>query len=285
MTDFHPPWAEVRDVVARALKEDLGPLGDITAALLPFDAVAHGALVARQPGVLAGRRCAQEAFTQLDSSISLEWFCDDGDQVEPGTRLARLDGPLRPALTAERTALNLLCRLSGIATLTRHYVEAVGAAPTRILDTRKTTPGLRALEKAAVRAGGGANHRASLSEMVLIKDNHLAGTTIADVVAEAHRRWPMRTVEVECDRLDQVRHAVDAGADVVMLDNMDVGDVARCVAEIAGRAIVEVSGGVRLDTVGAYATAGADVISVGALTMSAPALDIGLDLDGDSPCS
>jgi len=275
----------VRDVVARALMEDLGPLGDITAALLPFDAVAHGALVAREPGVLAGRRCAEEAFRQLDSSIALEWFCDDGDDVAPGWRLASIDGPLRPVLTAERTALNLLCKLSGTATLTRRLVDAVGDAPTRILDTRKTTPGLRALEKAAVRAGGGANHRASLSEMVLIKDNHLAGMTIADAVAEARRQWPMRTVEVECDHLDQVRQAVDAGADVVMLDNMDVGEVATCVTEISGRAVVEVSGGVRLDTVGAYASAGADAISVGALTTSAPALDIGLDLDGDSPCS
>jgi len=228
---------------------------------------------------VAGRRCAEEAFARIgEGAVELVWRADDGDAVAAGAELARLRGPLRPVLTAERTALNLLCHLSGVATLTRRYVDAVAGTPCRILDTRKTTPGLRALEKAAVRAGGGANHRGSLSDMVLVKDNHLAGTTIAAAVAEARRRWPMRTVEVECDRLDQVREAAAAGVDVVMVDNMAPDQVAEAVAAVAGRALVEVSGGVTLATVAAYAAAGADLVSVGALTASAPVLDVGLDL-------
>jgi nicotinate-nucleotide pyrophosphorylase (carboxylating) len=181
-------------------------------------------------------------------------------------------------LTAERTALNLLCHLSGVATLTRRYADAVAGTGVRILDTRKTTPGLRALEKAAVRAGGGHNHRGSLSDMVLLKDNHIAGMEIAHAVAAARAMWPGRGVEVECDRLEQVRVAVTAGADVVLLDNMSPADVEVCVKEVNGRALVEVSGRVNLDTVADYAAAGPDLISVGALTHSAPVLDIGLDL-------
>ncbi|MGH9165176.1 MAG: carboxylating nicotinate-nucleotide diphosphorylase [Acidimicrobiales bacterium] len=278
MDDAHPPWSAVREVVARALAEDLGPLGDITAALVPATATAEGALVARAAGVLAGRRCAHEAFAQVDPTVHLDWTHDDGDAVAAGAVLATVAGPLRSVLTAERTALNLACRLSGVASLTRRYVDALGSASCRILDTRKTTPGLRALEKAAVRAGGGANHRAGLSDMVLVKDNHLAGTSIADAVAAARKRWPMRIIEVECDRPDQMDEALAAGADVVMLDNMSPDQVRACVAQVAGRALVEVSGGVDLDRVADYAAAGADLISVGALTMAAPALDIGLDL-------
>jgi len=180
-------------------------------------------------------------------------------------------------LTAERTALNLLGRLSGIATLTRAYVrEAQGKA--RIRDTRKTTPGLRALEKAAVRAGGGANHRGSLSDGILIKDNHLIHLSIADAVARARRRWPGQLVEVECDTADQVSEAVEAGADMILVDNMTPTEVAAAVHLVAGRCPIEVSGGVTLATVAAYAEAGAAFISVGALTHSAPALDIGLDI-------
>ena len=273
--------------MARALEEDLGPLGDLTAALVPSGARARGALVARAPGVLAGRACAEEAFAAVDGAISSRWRLEDGDIVGPGTVVADVEGPLRSVLTAERTALNLLCHLSGVASLTRAFVEAAGAGDprTRIIDTRKTTPGLRALEKAAVRAGGGANHRASLSEAVLVKDNHLAGISITDAVGRARALWPGRTVEVECDRLEQVREALSAGASMVMLDNMGPEEVAGCVAEVrafeaGGRPVlVEVSGGVTLENVAAYAAAGADVISVGALTHSAPALDIGLDLE------
>ena len=181
-------------------------------------------------------------------------------------------------LTAERTALNLLGHLSGVATLTRRFVDAAGPSA-RIRDTRKTTPGLRALEKAAVRAGGGTNHRASLSEGILLKDNHLAGVSIEAAVVLAKRRWPSLTVEVECDTLEQVKVAVEAGADLVLLDNMGPAEVAAAAQLVDGRLTIEVSGRVALDDVAALAAAGADLISVGALTHSAPVLDIGLDLE------
>lgn len=288
-TPFDPPGDAVRSAVALALAEDIGPLGDITAALVPEDVRARCALVARRPGVLAGRRCAQAAFDSVDPGLSVRWLRADGDLVDGGEVIAEVEGPMRSLLTAERTALNFLCRLSGVATLTRRFVDAVHEAnpAARVLDTRKTTPGLRALEKAAVRAGGGTNHRASLSDAVLVKDNHLAGTTIADAVRDARRLWPGRMVEVECDTPAQVEEAVDAGASVVMLDNMKPDEVADCVARIRARGgtgpggeavLVEVSGGLTLDSAPAYAAAGADLLSVGALTHSAPALDIGLDV-------
>jgi nicotinate-nucleotide pyrophosphorylase (carboxylating) len=267
------------DVVARALNEDLGPLGDITAALLDAGERGRGAFVARQGGVVSGVACADEAFRQVDSAVFIEWRVAEGDAVKPGEVLGEVDGPLASILTAERTALNFLCHLSGIASMTRRYVDAVAGTGVRILDTRKTTPGLRALEKAAVRAGGGHNHRGSLSDMVLVKDNHLAGMTITAAVARARQRWPGRGVEVECDRVEQVREAVAAGADVVMLDNMRPPEVEVCVKEVNGTALVEVSGRVDLDTVVGYAAAGPDLISVGALTHSAPVLDIALDLE------
>jgi len=235
--------------------------------------------------VVAGRLCALEAFTQVDASVVVDWHLPDGSPVGPGAVVADVEGPLRSLLGAERTALNFLCHLSGVAGLTRRFVDAVSAAnaSTRVLDTRKTTPGLRALEKAAVRAGGGWNHRASLSDAVLIKDNHLGALSIAEAVARARRWWPGRAVEVECDRPDQVLQAVEAGASVVMLDNMSPDQVASCVDLVrqsagASDVLVEVSGGVTLDTAPAYAAAGADLVSVGALTHSAPVLDLGLDL-------
>ncbi len=217
--------------------------------------------------------------------MSVVWLLPDGSRVSAGDEIAVVEGPLAPILTAERTALNFLCHLSGVATLTRAFVDAVAAVNpgTRVLDTRKTTPGLRSLEKAAVRAGGGTNHRGSLSEAVLVKDNHLAGIAISDAVANARRLWPGRMVEVECESPDQVIEAVDAGASVVMLDNMKPQQVAECVAMIgtrgaAGRVLVEVSGGITIDVAPDFARAGADLISIGALTHSAPVLDIGLDL-------
>lgn len=273
-----PPEAAVRAVVGRALAEDLGPLGDVTAALVPADARVRGRFVARAPGVLAGRACVDETFAQVDPAVTLEWRVGDGDPMERGAVVATADGPFRSVLTAERTALNLLCHLSGVASLTRRYVDAA-AGRCRILDTRKTTPGLRALEKAAVRAGGGANHRGSLSDFVLLKDNHLAVVPIGEAVERARRLWPARAVEVECDTAEQVKEAVAAGADVVMLDNMSPADVADCVVLVGGRCLVEVSGGVTLESMPAYAAAGPDLISIGALTHSAPILDIGLDLD------
>lgn len=277
---LHPPRRAVQDAVARALDEDLGPLGDITASLVPSDAHVAADIRARAPGVLAGAACAHESFRQVDPAVEVQWTRDDGDPLAPRDVVATVTGALTSVLTAERTALNFLCHLSGVATLTRRFVDAAAAGrpDAQVWDTRKTLPGLRALEKAAVRAGGGMNHRGSLSDMVLVKDNHLAGLGITDAVALAHQRWPGRGVEVECDRIEQVREALDSGADLVLLDNMTPEQVRECVALVAGRALVEVSGGITLDTVARYAEAGADLISTSVITQSAPALDLGLDL-------
>ncbi|MDP9440712.1 MAG: carboxylating nicotinate-nucleotide diphosphorylase [Actinomycetota bacterium] len=288
MSEPHPPLPLVREAVARALAEDLAPLGDMTAGLLPVDVQASAAFVSREEGVMAGRLCASEAFAQLDPAVVVEWHLDDGADLVPDDVLGRVEGPLPSLLAAERTALNFLRHLSGVATLTRRFVRATHGRAT-ILDTRKTTPGLRALEKAAVRAGGGTNHRGSLSDGVLIKDNHLAGMGIAEGVRRARLRWPGRLVEVECDTLDQLSLALRAGAGMVLLDNMEpdqvreaVKLVAAAAAQGAGPVAVEVSGGITLKTVGEYADIdGVDFISVGALTSSAPVLDIGLDLDAE----
>lgn len=282
-TLFDPPRAAAVDAVRLALAEDLLPLGDLTAALIPADAVASVGIVSRAEGVIAGRACAVETFAQIDPAVRVDWCVVDGGPVEPGASVATVTGSLRSILTAERTVLNFVGHLSGVASLTRRYVEAVRSAnpATRILDTRKTTPGLRALEKAAVRAGGGHNHRGGLSDAVLVKDNHLGGASITEAVERARRMWPGRMVEVECDRADQVSEAVAAAASVVMLDNMDPDQVAACVALVrsAGTgALVEVSGRVTLATAPLMAAAGADLISVGALTHSAPVLDLGFDL-------
>lgn len=274
-----PPITAVRAIVARALAEDLEPLGDVTSALVPPDRLATAAFVAREEGVVAGRLPAIETFTQVDPSVQVDWLVGDGGTVDPGTAIARVSGSLASILVAERTALNFLCHLSGVASLTRRFVRATRGGA-RIWDTRKTTPGLRALEKAAVRAGGGRNHRGNLSEWVLLKDNHLAGLGITEAVKRARERWPGRTVEVEADTIEQLEEAIAAGADLVLLDNMSPELVAACVAlrGDAARPLLEVSGGVTLQTVGRYAEVGVDLISVGALTHSAPVLDIGLDV-------
>jgi nicotinate-nucleotide pyrophosphorylase (carboxylating) len=277
MSDVHPPMPAVREAVARALAEDLGPLGDLTASLLAVDVHGVAEIVPRVDGVLAGRRCATEAFAQVDASIRVTWVTDDGDVLTAAESIGRVEGPHDAILTAERTALNFLGHLSGIATETHRYVRAA-KGHARIRDTRKTTPGLRALEKAAVRAGGGVNHRGNLSDGILVKDNHLGGLTITDAVRRANLRWPGRGVEVECDTREQVEEALAAGAGMVLLDNMSPDEVAECVRVVGRRAIVEVSGGITLDTVGTYAETGADLISVGSITHSAPVLDIGLDI-------
>ncbi|MCU4186977.1 carboxylating nicotinate-nucleotide diphosphorylase [Acidiferrimicrobium sp. IK] len=277
MSWIDPPVSAVREVVARALAEDLGVLGDLTATLVPDDATVTAVVTSRADGVLAGRLSAAHAFAAVDPAIDVSWSAVDGDRLTAGQAVASVEGPLASVLTAERTALNLLGHLSGVATLTRRYADAAGPA-TKIRDTRKTTPGLRALEKAAVRAGGGVNHRGSLSDGILVKDNHLAGLPIAGLVAAARARWPGQSVEVECDTIEQVRAACAAGADMVLVDNMTPAQVAEAVAAVGGTIPVEVSGRVTLDTVAAYAAAGADLIAVGALTHSAPVLDIGLDL-------
>lgn len=284
--DFDPPVHVVRPLVASALAEDIGPLGDITAALVPADAQGAVDVVARADGVLAGTACATEVFAQVDPAVDVQWLRDDGDALAPGTKVGEVSGPLRAILTGERPALNFLCHLSGVASLTRRFVEAAGPAA-RIWDTRKTLPGLRSVEKAAVRAGGGVNHRGSLSEFVLVKDNHLAGLGITEAVRRTHARWPGRTVEVECDRAEQVQEAIAAGASMVLLDNMTPDSVRACVSLVRATApsgfLVEVSGGITLQTVRAYADAGADLISSGAITQSAPALDLAFDLRPGSP--
>jgi nicotinate-nucleotide pyrophosphorylase (carboxylating) len=275
---FDPPASVVAEVVAAALAEDIGLLGDITSiACILEDETASAAFVARDEGVVAGTALVDEVYRQIDADIDVRWHLNDGDAVEPGSVIGEVVGPLQPVLTGERVALNFLCHCSGIATMTRRYVRAT-RGKAHILDTRKTLPGLRGVQRAAVRAGGGFNHRDSLSTAVLIKDNHLAALGLTRAVERARARWPMRIVEVECDTLEQVEEAGDAGVDVVLVDNMSPDDVRKAVEVLDGRAKVEVSGGVTLDSVGSYAETGADFISVGALTNSVRVLDIGLDI-------
>ncbi len=277
--DLDPPFTAMREVVARALAEDFGLLGDLTSlAVIDESATTTGKFVARNEGVLAGTAAATETFAHMDPAVRVEWHLRDGDAVLPGQVLGDINGPLRSVLGGERTALNLLQHCSGIATTTRRYVRAA-RGKARIRDTRKTLPGLRALEKAAVRAGGGFNHRESLSDAILIKDNHLAHLDLRQAVERARARWPGRFVEVECDTLDQVGEAVAARADLVLLDNMSPEQASEAILVIDGMVPVEVSGRISLESIGAYAQAGVDYISVGAITHSAPALDIALDLD------
>lgn len=277
--DLDPPQSVLREIVARALAEDFGLLGDLTSlSVIDEAAVATGRFIARSEGVLAGTAAASETFTQVDATVRLEWQAIDGEAVTEGQALGEVSGSLRSILGAERTALNLLQHCSGIATITRRYVRAA-RGKARIRDTRKTLPGLRALEKAAVRAGGGFNHRESLSDAVLIKDNHLAHQDVRQAVERARARWPGRIIEVECDTIDQVAEASAARADLLLLDNMTADQVREAKELVEGRIPLEVSGRVSLETVGVYAETGVDYISVGAITHSAPALDIALDLD------
>jgi nicotinate-nucleotide pyrophosphorylase (carboxylating) len=285
MGRFSPPITAVRPAVGRALEEDLVPLGDISSALLPDDARADARFVTRADGVLAGTDCATEAFAQLDPTITCHWVAGDGDHVRAGDVLGTVEGPLAPVLTAERTALNFLCHLSGVATLTQRFVEAAGPTIT-VWDTRKTTPGLRALEKAAVRAGGAVNHRGNLSEWVMLKDNHLTVLGVADGVARARAAYPGKLVHIECDTVEKVQEALEAGADALLLDNMEPEDARHCVkladehaaAARRRRPLIELSGGITLETVRRFADLGADLVSSGAITNSAPVLDIGLDI-------
>lgn len=266
-------------LVADALREDLGR-GDVTSSVtIPAAARGRGEVVAREACVVAGIPLLEKVFGRL-GGVKVTVLQGDGVATRGGMVLARVEGSLRSILAGERVALNLLQRLSGVATSTRRFVEAIAGTRARILDTRKTTPGLRVLEKYAVRVGGGSNHRFGLDDGVLIKDNHVVACgSVREAVrrALAHAPHGLR-VEVECDRLAQVREAIDAGARIVLLDNMRPEQVAAAVEWIAGRALVEVSGGVDLDTVRSFAEAGADLISVGRLTHSAPAVDIALDL-------
>jgi nicotinate-nucleotide pyrophosphorylase (carboxylating) len=264
--------------VAAALAEDRGERGDVTSALLiPERARAAGSVVARAEGVLAGRAVAEEVMRQM--GLEGTWAASDGDRVDPGGAIVRIEGPARALLSAERTLLNALTHLSGIATMAARYAAA--CAPVPVLDTRKTTPGWRALEKAAVAAGGGRNHRMGLFDMVLVKDNHLAlaGARLGEAVARARRDLPGIRVEVEADDLAGVRAALDAGADWILLDNMSPAAMREAVALVAGRAQLEASGRMDLGRAAGAAACGVDAVSVGALTHSAPALDLGLDLE------
>jgi nicotinate-nucleotide pyrophosphorylase (carboxylating) len=273
---------ETAAVIAAALEEDDTKHDITTAATVLSDRRARCRLVARQTGVVSGLALACEAFEQLDPAVTIRVERPDGSRIRPDTPVMFLSGHARGLLSAERVALNFVQRLSGISTLTARYVEAVAGTGAQILDTRKTTPLLRRLEKYAVRAGGGLNHRMDLSGAVLIKDNHLAAVDgdIGLAVKRARAVAPAGIkVEVECDSLDQVRAALDAGADVIMLDNMTLLDLREAVKVIAGRAVAEASGGVTLDSVRKIAETGVNWISVGALTHSSPALDLALDFD------
>jgi nicotinate-nucleotide pyrophosphorylase (carboxylating) len=270
----------VHALIELALEEDLGR-GDVTSEVIfAADARAHGRIVAREPLVIAGVEVAREVFVRVDPATRCDLVVADGQALQKGEVVAQIEGPTRSVLSAERTALNFLQRLSGVATLTRRFVDAVAGTRAVICDTRKTPPGWRALDKLAVRAGGGANHRADLASGILIKDNHVAACgSVRAAVERARRSAPHGLrVEVEVDSPAQIDEALAAGAEVILLDNFDPAGVKAAVAKIAGRAVVEVSGGITLDTVRAFAEAGPDRISVGALTHSARAVDLSLDV-------
>jgi nicotinate-nucleotide pyrophosphorylase (carboxylating) len=272
-------------LILAALNED-APWGDITSqTLLPADATLTAQLIAREPGVLCGSDLFRAAFTLTDATVNTRFHVADADTFAANTVLATVSGPARSILQAERVALNVVQRLSGIATLTAQYVTAVAGTKARITDTRKTTPTLRIFERYAVRCGGGHNHRFSLSDAVMVKDNHLAALGNTDITAALRRlrsELPHTThIEVEVDRLDQLDAVLAADPDTILLDNFTLPDLRTAVTHIAGKALVEASGGVSLATVAAIAATGVDLVSVGALTHSVRALDLGLDIHTD----
>jgi nicotinate-nucleotide pyrophosphorylase (carboxylating) len=276
---------EIQRAVKLSLAEDIGS-GDVTTlATIPENTLANAVMRAREPLTVAGLAVAEAAFRQLSDAVQLTRVMQDGERATSGSVLLKISGPARALLSAERVALNFLQRLSGVATLTAQFVEAIKGTGAVILDTRKTTPGLRRLEKYAVVCGGGQNYRVGLFDMVLIKDNHLAAlknaspNAIAAAVKSARAKYPNLKVEVEADTLEQVEQAVDVGADFVLLDNMNLEQLRAAVAKCRGHIKTEASGGVNLTTVRAIAETGVDFISVGALTHSARAVDIGLDFE------
>jgi nicotinate-nucleotide pyrophosphorylase (carboxylating) len=290
---------QIEEIIDRALAEDLGK-GDVTTeALISGDQRGTGFIVAKKEGILAGTGAAKQVFHRVDPELKVEILLEDGARVKPGSRVAKVSGSIASILKAERVALNFLQHLSGIASETNRYVEAIKGLPVRIMDTRKTTPGLRSLEKHAVRVGGGENHRMNLGDGILIKDNHLAalrsqGLNIKEIIARARQNAPLSLrgakrrsnlqarqtqVEVEVGTVSEALEAVEAGADIVMLDNMNLEDMRKAVTSIHGRALIEASGGITLDNVRAVAETGVDFISIGALTHSVRALDISLELE------
>jgi len=276
-----PSGPDIDDLLRRALTEDLGLAGDLTTdATIPANHRSSGSIVARQPGRVAGLAAATRVFTMLDRRVELALRVSDGDRVEAGEALAAVAGRTIALLTGERTCLNLLGRLSGIATATRAMVDRIEGTSARIVDTRKTTPGLRSLEKYAVRCGGGLNHRFGLYDAVMIKDNHIAavGSVEAAVAAVRDSVGHMVKVEVEVDTLEQLDRVLAVGVDIVLLDNMTPETLTEAVRRVDGRCVTEASGGIDLDTVRAIAETGVDLISVGALTHSSPQLDVALDM-------
>ncbi len=276
------PQLMIDEAVKYALLEDWGRAGDITSqATLPPGARATAVIAARKPGALAGLGCAESAFRQTDGALLFEPVMRDGDRLKPQDVVARIEGPARALLAAERVALNFLGHLSGIATATSKFADLIAHTKADIVCTRKTTPGLRALEKYAVKCGGGSNHRFGLDDAILIKDNHIAvagGVTQAVEAAKSFAGHLVK-IEVEVDTLDQLKEALDAGPDVIMLDNMPPDVLCRAVEITDGRALLEASGGIEIDTVKAVAEAGVDLISSGWITHSAPVLDLGLDIE------
>lgn len=270
----------VRQLLELALSEDIG-IGDITSdAIIPKDRVATGIIISKDTGLVAGLEVVELLLSMVDSQLTLTPMLSDGDKIEPGVEIGKIYGPASSMLQAERTALNFLRRLSGIATLTSKYVQAVADYPVKIIDTRKTTPGWRILEKYAVRVGGGYNHRFGLYDAVLIKDNHIAlAGSITKAIEMARARIPhTMKIEVETESIQQVSEALKAKADIIMLDNMTLDEMKEAIKLIGGRVPVEASGNVRLNTVKLIAATGVNLISVGALTHSAPALDISIDI-------
>lgn len=279
--------ASADDLIRMALKEDIGSGDATTQSVIDAGSRATGRMVARQSMVVCGVEVVRRVYQLLDPECGVEVDQTDGGQVEAGTTILTITGPARSVLTGERVALNFIQRLSGIATLTHHYSQAIEGTPTRLLDTRKTTPGWRHLEKYAVKCGGGTNHRSGLHDMVMIKDNHLATlrgshpgeSAIAVAVSKARQSYPDLQIEVEADELGQVREALEAGADIILLDNMSLAELREAVSLCRGRARTEASGGINLTTIRDVAETGPDFISVGALTHSAANVDIGLDFD------
>jgi nicotinate-nucleotide pyrophosphorylase (carboxylating) len=272
---------QVEDIAHLAIEEDLDGGVDVTSmATVPQDAVATGDFTAREAGTVAGLRVAEAILSIVcTTEFEVERHVEDGDRVEAGQKLLSVTAGTRDLLTGERSALNILCRLSGIATATRAWADLLEGTGAKVRDTRKTTPGLRALEKYAVRCGGGVNHRMSLSDAALVKDNHvIAAGGVAEAFKAVRDRFPDLPIEVEVDTLDQVREVLDAGADLILLDNFTPAETEQAVALVAGRAMLESSGRLALDNAHAYAETGVDYLAVGALTHSSPILDIGLDL-------
>ncbi|MBI4745720.1 MAG: carboxylating nicotinate-nucleotide diphosphorylase [Deltaproteobacteria bacterium] len=271
---------DIKTFISNALREDIGP-GDLTVtALIPPDTDGKGELIAKEPLILAGIDVAREVFKQVDPLTSVTANYIDGDELTSGTVIASISGKLASLLTAERVALNLLQRLSGIATLTRQYVDRTEGTKASIVDTRKTTPGLRALEKYAVRIGGGKNHRFGLFDGILIKDNHIAAVgSLTEAVKRAREKAPHTLkIEVETENLDQVREAISTGAEIIMLDNMGIETMKEAVRLINRKALIEASGGINLNNVRQVAETGVDLISVGAITHSARSMDISMEI-------